>query len=225
MFSTNQQIISANLEKTVSKTTPSPTLLLNENPLTPPEGLETESFYLTTANFDGIEWEPYSATVQMGIDGNDVWLQGISKFLPEAWVKGHIDGGKLVIDLPQYMGDYEEEYSMAYPIFFTAFDESTGLLCPQVTFDYDQGTGSFINVSLPFSVGINKTGYLGLQDFFGAELSPVNKVSGIAVLEADDAGPVQYYDLQGRRLEDVSSARGIVIVKKGDGSVSKVLKR
>jgi len=36
---------------------------------------------------------------------------------------------------------------------------------------------------------------------------------------------VEYYDLQGRKLDDVTSHSGIIIVKNANGSVTKVLKK
>ena len=337
-----------------------------EQPQTPPEGLVTENYYLTTANYDGMEWEPYKAVVAMGIDGNDVWLQGISKYLPEAWIHGTRDGntvtfegtqllgsyevllyfkaaavdlttgamtekdmvltfddgedtyttqdyvfivtgkngfdyvnyyqgmtlskhpdtvieapegleteeyyfsykaedgnyvdvivnvgimgdevyiqglwpylpdawvmgrivdGQLVIDLPQYMGDYteDEEYELTYPIYLVGFDPMTGVILPQVVFDYDRRSATFYNATAPLGVGINKTGYLNLQDFFEVELVPVNPHTGTGVIDALEnvTQPVEYYDLQGRKLSDITSRSGIVIVKNADGSVTKMLR-
>ena len=338
---------------------------IDETPLTPPADLVTEAYYLTTANFNGIEWEPYQATVNMGMDGDEVWLQGISKYLPEAWIKGvrsgntvtfanpqllgsyeallyfksaevvpatgeaiqkdlvlnydgvdtyttfdyayittdknnltyvnyyqgltlskhpdqtivapeglttveydfsyttriesdyvddshrvnvgfdgdkvYIQGlwptlpeawvsaqmtrGSLVMAMPQYLGEYVDEYSGTYPIYLTAFDPATGILQQQVTMDYDPATREFGNLSLPLSIGINKTGYLGLQDYESATFTPVVPYSSVIDTLGDSDQPVKYYDLQGRELTDPASATGVVIVKRADGTATKVLKR
>ena len=287
---------------------------IDEQPLTPPQDLETEDYYLTTANNDGMEWEPYAVTVKVGFDGDDVWLQGISKYLPKAWIHGTRNGstitfpdgqllgsyevllyfkaanynpvngnttpkdlvltvedentfstydyvfisterdnlsyvnyyqgltisklpetpvaapeglrtydylikyttidennssvdlehavsvgfagdrvyikgmweylpdswvegrlvnGQLVFDMPQYLGNYEEEYEMTYPIYLNGFDLGTGLLTRQVTFDYDPQIRVFYNQSMPLGFGINKTGYLNIQDIYDVELGPI----------------------------------------------------
>ena len=338
---------------------------IDETPLTPPADLITETYYLTTANFNGIEWEPYQATVNIGFDGDDMWLQGISKFLPEAWIKGTCSGntvtfanpqllgsyetllyfksaevvpatgettqkdlvltydgegtystidyvyittdkanltyvnyyqgltlsklpdqvvevpgdltveeyefsyttriegdlvdsshrvnvgfagdkvyiqglwptlpeawvcaqltrGSMVMSMPQYLGDYVEEYSGTYPIYLTAFDPMTGILQPQVTMDYDPATRVFGGLSLPLSIGINKTGYLGLQDYENATFTPINPFSGVIDTLGESDQPVKYYDLQGRELTDPTSATGVVIVKHADGTATKILKR
>lgn len=287
---------------------------LDEHPVTPPEGLTTENYILTTAVNDGYEWEPYQATVAMGFDGDDVWLQGICSYLPEAWIKGTRNGntitfpnsqllgsyevllyfkaadfnpvngntiqkdmvltfdgentlytydyvfisvdkntisyinyyqgltiskdadapvvvpeglrtyeytldyktwdednnmikqqqtvavgfagdrvyikgmsvhlpeawiegrlanGKLVLDLPQFIGVYEEEYEIPYPVYLNGFNLETILLNRQVTLDYDPQTRAFTNPSTPMGFGVNKTGYMNVQDFFEAVLEPV----------------------------------------------------
>ncbi len=336
-----------------------------EQPITPPEDLVTEDYYMTTAINDGMDWDAYTAVVKLGFDGDDVWLNGISQYLPEAWIKGVRDGnkvtfanpqllgsyetlfyfkcaefnpltgattqkdmemtideegtlttfdyifitvdknelayvnyyqgltlskhedvpvevpenlelkeytfsyktkesanaplinraqivqigfvddivyirdmwlympntwvcgrlvdGKLVMDLTQFLGYYKDTYTGTYPIYFTAFDASTGLLLPQVTFDFNPETGAFTNVSSPLSIGINKTGYLSLQDFFESNLIP--KDSGVDAIMAEDAYIIGYYDLQGHRLDSEPKTGGIYIVKYSDGTTLKVLKR
>ena len=335
-----------------------------EQPLTPPENLVTEDYYLTTAINDGMDWDPYSAVVAIGFDGDDVWLRGISQYLPGAWIKGVRDGnkvtfpnpqllgsyevllyfksadydpltgiptqkdmeltidengvfttfdyvfittdkdnlyfvnyyqgltlskytdssvyvpedldleeytfsymskssvseslvegehkvkvgffndfvyiqglwditpeawvfgrlvdGKLVMDVAQFMGTLKDEYSVVYPLFLTAFDPNTGRLLPQVTFDFNAQNGSFTNPSAPLSIGINKTGYLSLQDYFECVLIPEN--SGVETVMAEDAYITGYYDLQGRRFDEAPDS-GIYIVKYSDGTTCKVLKK
>ena len=337
----------------------------DEQPITPPNNLVTDVYYLTTAVNDGMDWDPYSVMVTMGFDGDDVWLKGISQYLPEAWIKGvregnkitfpnpqllgsyeslfyfkcaefnplngnttqkdmeltinedgtfttfdyvfitvdkeelwyinyyqgltisryhdvvvtvpedleleeytfsyktrtgaddsmvaneikvkvgffgdnvyirgfweympnswivgHLVDGKLVFDLAQFLGNYRQEYASTYPIYLTAFDVNTGLLLPQVTFNYIPQTRSFTDPTAPFSIGINKTGYLSLQDYFEAAFTPDD--SGVSSIPADDAYVIGYYDLQGHQFSEAPTAGGIYIVKYSDGTTVKVLKR
>ena len=336
-----------------------------EQPITPPEGLVTANYYLTTAVNDGTDWDPYTAIVEMGYDGDDVWLQGISEYLPAAWIKGVREGnqitfpnpqllgsyealfyfkaaeynplngnttqkdmvltvnddgtlstfdyifitvdkdslffvnyyqgltlsrypdatvivpdglqlrnyifsyqtkpsatapltpgetsvkvaffedevyirglweympnawvmgrlvdGQLVMDLSQFLGNYKQEYEATYPIFLTAFDPETGMLLPQVTFTFDAEKKTFTNATSPLSIGINKTGYLSLQDFFECTFIPED--AGVATILADDVHITDYYDLQGRRYDEIPSTSGIYIVKYSDGTTLKVLKK
>ncbi len=339
-------------------------LPIDEVPMTPPDGMEVESYYLSTAINDGMEWEPYRTQVKVGFDGNDMWLQGISSFVPMAWIKGEYDGekvtfsnpqllgsndvlfyfkcaefnplngntvqkdmvltmengdfktfdyifittdkdnlyfanyyqgltlskfpdrllrapedlkieeyefsyktlvnpnlpavegshsvdvgfdddwvyirglwpnlpnawvygrlndDKIVMDLPQFMGNYKEEYSGTYPIYLGTFDQTNGSVLSQVIFDFNEETGAFSASEQPFSIGINKTGYLSLMDYTDMLFTPVN--SSVKDIKADADAPDEYYDLQGRRLTDISNATGIIIVKHADGTATKVLKR
>lgn len=133
--------------------------------------------------------------------------------------------GSLVLSMPQFLGEFVDEYSGTYPIYLTAFDATTGILQPQVTMDYDPATRVFGNLSYPLSIGINKTGYLGLQDYQSATFTPVNPFSGVIDTLGDSDQLVKYYDLQGRQITDPSTATGVIIVKRADGTATKVLKR
>ena len=337
---------------------------INEVPETPPAGMETETYYLTTAINDGMQWDPYRKKVNVGFEGDNVWIQGISEYLPNSWIKGvcvgntvtfanpqllgtndimfyfkcaefnPLDGstaqkdmvltidemgtmrtydyifitvdkenlefvnyyqgltlsqypdalihapqdlpvkeyvfsyvtqydvnrpkvedshtvyvgfnedvvyirglwpglpnswvagrirdGKIVMPLPEYMGEFYQEYMGTYPIYLGTFDMSNGQVLRELAFDYNEDTGEFSNMLMPLSIGINKTGYLSLQDYSDLVFTPVN--SSVRDLKADADGQVEYYDLQGRRLNDISTATGIIIVKNADGSVTKLLK-
>ena len=78
-----------------------------------------------------------------------------------------------MLDLPQYLDNYNEEYGLSYPIYVNAFDPETGLLVRQVTLDYNAQSRVFSNLSMPLGIGINKTGYLNLQNYYDVVLEPV----------------------------------------------------
>lgn len=61
-----------------------------------PAGLTTERWQLI-AN----DW---GRDIKVGFDGDTVWLTNLSDYLPEGWVKGTVDGDKVVIDSYQYLG-------------------------------------------------------------------------------------------------------------------------
>ena len=82
--------------------------------VTPPAGLETEEYALFGTDTYYEEETHYS--VQVGFDGNDVYFQGLSQFLPEAWVKGTMVDG--VVTIPGwYMGLYESLFGDADLVF------------------------------------------------------------------------------------------------------------
>ena len=193
--------------------------------VTAPEDLElhdyTFSFKTKTSATDPLVDAQFK--VKVGFFGDNVYIRGIWEYMPNSYVVGRIVDGKLVLDLTQFIGNYRQEYASTYPIYLTAFDVNTGLLLPQVTFTYNSENRSFTDASSPLSIGINKTGYLSLQDYFGAELTPDD--SGVNSIPADDAYVIGYYDLQGHQFNEAPTAGGIYIVKYSDGTTVKVMKR
>lgn len=61
-----------------------------------PAGMATEDWQLI-AN----DW---GRDIKVGFDGDNVWLTNLSDYMPGAWVKGTIDGDKVVFDSYQYLG-------------------------------------------------------------------------------------------------------------------------
>lgn len=193
-----------------------------------PEGLRTmEYLHSFTTRYDGGSTVNRLTTVHVGFKDDEVYIQGLWEYMPEAWTLGHMVDGKLVIDMPQYQGRYRDDEDNAfYPIYFVAFNSANGRLLPQVTFDFDEKTGTISNPDVAYGVGINKTGYLNLQDFYNAVLTPVIPWDdAVDEIGADAVGPVEYFDLQGRRITDLDAATGIIITRHANGTVTKTLKR
>ena len=83
----------------------------------------------------------------MGIDGDNIYIQGFFPKMPEAWVKGHIEGNKVYVTDRQFMGQYKSnniflmfatvnpgkyglEFEFADRPFEFDFDASTNTLKP-----------------------------------------------------------------------------------------------
>ena len=69
-----------------------------------PKGLEIVSYgmiYKDDSGNDGF------APVNVAVDGNDVYFQGMSYFFPEAWVKGTKDGNTVTFPAMQYVGMHD----------------------------------------------------------------------------------------------------------------------
>lgn len=92
-----------------------------------PENLTVEEYTLTYNDYNDI---PSSGIVKIGIDGNDVYVQGFNSYLPEAWIKGVLADGVVTFAGKQYYGNYNEQYEM--------FLQET-----DVTFVYDAEAESF----------------------------------------------------------------------------------
>lgn len=73
-------------------------------PVVAPEGLETSPYKF--AGTDSYYQKAATFQVLVGFDGNDVYFQGLSQYLSEAWVKGTLAAG--VVTIPEtYLGVYE----------------------------------------------------------------------------------------------------------------------
>lgn len=84
-------------------------------PVTVPEDLYVEEYHFE--GFNTYSEEDLTKSVFVGFtDNNVVYIQGLSDYLPEAWVKGYLEEGTLTIP-ERYLGVYETEYG-DYDMFF-----------------------------------------------------------------------------------------------------------
>ena len=109
---------------TFSKTAPA-----NSGIVVAPEGLVTGEWAVSATDTHG---NPVSGYLNIGFDGNDVYIQGLCTSLPQAWIKGTLDGTTITFAGNQYFGAYDEGLFYYYEFF----------LCPEgATFSYDAAAG------------------------------------------------------------------------------------
>lgn len=77
---------------------------------------------------DEEELVPNAKTINVAVVGDQVYFQGMSAFLPEAWVVGTKEGNTITFAANQYMGEY---YGMTSFFFYAA---------AEFTYDADQDT-------------------------------------------------------------------------------------
>lgn len=139
-----------------------------------PEELEVED-YLFKAT-DGSDGETViTLPLKIGIDGSDVYIQGVCSYLPEAWVKGTVEDGVVTFTSGQYFGEYR-----GYDLFFVgsvAGEETVS----DVEFEIDALTGNLsteqdIYVSIKQNDVYYVTWYTGIT---------VEKVTDVAAVPAD----------------------------------------
>lgn len=100
------------------------------DPVVAPDGLVTKDYPLAATEYEGDnEGVAYNTTVKVGIDGNDVYIQGLCKYVPEAWVKGTKDGNNVVVPVTYFGTDGVNNY------FYSAYN-GTSSTC-EGTFAYD----------------------------------------------------------------------------------------
>lgn len=75
--------------------------------VTPPASLVTESYTVSAMDYSfGIDWADAvpEYEVQVGMDGNDVYVKGLFCDIEDAWLKGTLHDGIVTFAFPQYMG-------------------------------------------------------------------------------------------------------------------------
>ncbi|MBR1933318.1 MAG: hypothetical protein IJ841_06500, partial [Prevotella sp.] len=82
--------------------------------VTPPEGLVAEEYELSYTDYYGAA---ATATVNLGFSGSEVYLQGLCGYLPEAWIKGELQGAAVTFAGKQFFGNY-----YGYDFFFQEED-------------------------------------------------------------------------------------------------------
>jgi hypothetical protein len=107
--------------------------------VTPPSGLVTQTWTFAGYFYDGEDDTPTEKPLQIGFDGNDVYVQGIGNYMPEAWIKGTLsaDGNSITFASGQYYGAYDDTYDL----WFAVGDEDFNYL-ESVTVAYDAVAGT-----------------------------------------------------------------------------------
>lgn len=95
-----------------------------------PEGLVAEEYIVTARNYKNDA--DVNGTVFIGFDGTDVYIQGLSTMLPEAWIKGTLDGTTITFAYGQYFGNYYDTYDVFLNV----------LVGEDVVFTYDAEAGT-----------------------------------------------------------------------------------
>lgn len=76
--------------------------------VTPPATAEQKD-YLFEANNKYYTSTTYNRAAKVAVDGNDVYFQGLSSQMPEAWVKGTMADGNVTVAGKQLLGTYVED--------------------------------------------------------------------------------------------------------------------
>lgn len=148
-----------------------------DEPIAAPEGLETAQYSITADGYAG-------SLVQVGIDGNDIYVQGIKADIPDTWIKGTISGDKATFKSGQYLGSdgnyhqylvaatAEEVWDDYYEEYFTEYALSDG----DIVFDYDAATKTLSNSStFLINAGTDDVNYAAAFD--KAKIAPFTEVA------------------------------------------------
>lgn len=152
-----------------------------------PADLKTEQYALTANGYEG-------SLVNVGIQGNDIYVQGLHANLPESWVKGTINGNKVSFKTGQYLGPDESINYHTYLMSATSeekYDEDYGewytqytLTDADITFEYDPATKR-LSQGTTFLVNAAKDKVYYVSAFSEAVMTPFTEVAATPAAPTD----------------------------------------
>ena len=162
------------------------------------------SYTLSAINAD--DNSTLTRNVNVAISGREVYLQGLSTYFPEAWVRGTIgEGGVTVFPRNQHIGQMQD-----YDIWLGAGDTMSGeMLYGNFLLIYDAAEGTFTQPDINYlAINASTTKVYHLELYNAVQLTP-HGVDGIDQCLPSSLRPLPSYDLQGRRV--APSAHGYYI--------------
>ena len=116
--------------------------------VTPPNGVTAETYYTAGGNFyvqaesgwaNGTSDMP---SVNVVIDGSDMYIQGLAYWFDDAWIKGTIEGTTVTFPSGQYIGsdEYGDEFIVG---------SEDGETVADIVFEYDSEAGT-LTATTPF---------------------------------------------------------------------------
>ncbi len=139
--------------------------------VTVPEGLQTEEYLVSYKSDASVTERDSKYNVNVGFDGNDVYVQGIWSGIPDAWIKGTINGDKVVFPYKQFLGAYSTNYPQVY---FTPFTigETDAEIIKELVFDYDAENKSFVTED-NFAITVSKHELAYFKQVYAPEFKPL----------------------------------------------------
>lgn len=109
-------------------------------PVVLPDGVTPETWFISGKYVDDEYNEiPFTRIGQVAISGNDIYVSGISEYLPSAWIKGTISGNTVTFAKMQYLGILSTQ-SADYDLYMTSGDEDGNILDIVMTYDAETKT-------------------------------------------------------------------------------------
>ena len=173
------------------------TMAQEKTVVTPPEGLQTESWLLTAQRYDALEYtvDAY-LPINVGFDGNDVYVQGMNMYLPGSWVKGIRNGNQLTFAANQFYGSMTDYEKTSYDTYFAGcdvswFDGVSGLQPIDVTFTINE-TGTSWTTNTVLVVNTLTDGIAGFD--YLKDVVIAKPVDGAATPKAPSVYEFYHYD-------------------------------
>lgn len=119
--------------------------VLTDKTIAPKNSDETLSYLMKYTTKDN---EETTQPVTVAVEGNEIFVKGLSKDIPDSWVKGEIDGTKVTFSSKQYLGINDTNNSHSYFITLDSNNEMTN----SMTMTYD-----------PMDMSISSTGAIAVN--------------------------------------------------------------
>lgn len=169
--------------------------------VTTPTGLQTKE-YPFSATLYAPQAEDYTATVKIGVDGNNVYIQGLDKDLPEAWIKGEYNEAKTKVAFPVTYTGLVGEDEVHY---FAAYGGSDGPDTLIVNYDADADTYDYGATVMIYKGAKPSASYAYFYNgfFIGVKPTPTEAPEGLTVTELPfttkkfDYDNEDWYDVDG----------------------------
>jgi len=108
--------------------------------VTLPAGVEPVEYTLVASGATSQGNINIQETKLVAFDGNDVYVQGLAYYFPDAFIKGTLtEAGQVSFPSGQFVG--EDEYGKEYIVGVTVDDDYNFVYAPSILFDYDQESG------------------------------------------------------------------------------------
>jgi len=106
-----------------------------------PAGVETQVYNFQANGYDGT---PFKYNVNVGVDNNDIYIQGIFSDVPQSWIKGTREGNTITFAQDQYIGQVAGKPN--YMAGGQTNAEGKKDICDFVL-NYDEATDTYTNVT------------------------------------------------------------------------------
>lgn len=175
--------------------------------VTPPASLETYEVdclaaYTWNTAADGLQW-----SAQMGIDGDDVYVQGMCAVLPEAWVKGSLSANGVVTFKSQqclgYKSIFADDDYLSGPFFF-----ANANLDPTIAMAWDAETHTLECHDHSYLARFMDDNYYVLDLYNKVTITPKD-ATRISALTQNEASDIVTYNLYGTRVKESSNGLSI----------------
>jgi len=116
--------------------------------VTPPSTANVEEWYTASGTFylyGRYGFEDYTlnmSTIKVATDGNDLYIQGLSYYFPESWIKGTVSGSTVVFANSQYVGGVDDASD------YIVGGDNQGTVTENLVFDYNPTEGTLASANV-----------------------------------------------------------------------------